>query len=123
MAIEKEEDLSLKTVFKIFFYNLYIYVILYHITLHYIILHYIIHYYIVLHCIILHYIILCYITLYYIRAPIALFGGTREVDMKLFPVMDVVDYLKEYAHEVAKYCPFKGFVGVGSMDENWGWLR
>ena len=43
--------------------------------------------------------------------------------MRLFSVPDVVDYLKEYAHEVEKYTPKQGYIAVGSMDENWGWLR
>ena len=63
------------------------------------------------------------IKLFHFRVPIALFGGTREVDMKLFPVVDVVDYMKEYGHEVVKFTPPQGFIGVGKMDENWGWLR
>lgn len=53
----------------------------------------------------------------------AVFGGTREVDMRLFSVPDVVDYMKEYAHEVEQYTPKQGYIAVGSMDENWGWLR
>jgi hypothetical protein len=43
--------------------------------------------------------------------------------MKFFPVFEVIDYMKEYANEVAKYSPPQGFIGIGSMDENWGWLR
>ena len=43
--------------------------------------------------------------------------------MKPFPVYDVMDYMKEYAHEVAKFSPPQGFIGVGSMDENWGYFR
>ena len=38
--------------------------------------------------------------------------------MRLFSVPDVVDYLKEYAHEVEKYTPKQGYIAVGSMDEN-----
>ena len=52
-----------------------------------------------------------------------MFGGTREVDMRLFSVPDVVDYMKEYSHEVEQYTPKQGYIAVGSMDENWGWLR
>ena len=57
------------------------------------------------------------------RVPIASFGGTREVDRNSFSPIDVVDYMKEYTHEMLKFTPPQGFIGIGSLDENWGWLR
>ena len=50
-------------------------------------------------------------------------GGTEEVQKRLFPVKQVVTAIMNHRLRAIKAFPSQGFVGVGSFDQNWGWLR
>ena len=50
-------------------------------------------------------------------------GGTPEVQNCLFPVKQMVTTIIDDRVQSAKDFPSQGFVGVGSFDQNWGWLR
>ena len=57
------------------------------------------------------------------RAPIASFGGGDIINNRIFDAIDVVEYMKKNAAKVKASVPKQGFIGVGSLDENWGFLR
>jgi hypothetical protein len=46
-----------------------------------------------------------------------------EVKNCLFSVGSVVKYLTHFKEKADQDLPSQGFIAVGSMDENWGWLR
>ena len=50
-------------------------------------------------------------------------GGTEEVQNCLFAVKQVVTAIINHRVKAIKDFPSQGFVGVGSFDQNWGWLR
>ena len=41
----------------------------------------------------------------------------------LFGVKRATESLLKYPEKAKKEVPPQGFVGLGSFDENWGWLR
>ena len=41
----------------------------------------------------------------------------------MFSVRRATESLLKYPDKVNKEVPPQGFVGLGSFDENWGWLR
>eukprot|EP00596_Hydrurales_sp_CCMP1899_P005362 CAMPEP_0119037736 /NCGR_PEP_ID=MMETSP1177-20130426/6215_1 /TAXON_ID=2985 /ORGANISM="Ochromonas sp, Strain CCMP1899" /LENGTH=422 /DNA_ID=CAMNT_0006999363 /DNA_START=312 /DNA_END=1577 /DNA_ORIENTATION=- len=52
------------------------------------------------------------------RAPICSFGYTEDLKFCGFGVQSVLAHIKKSDKEF----PDTGFIGIGSMDENWGWL-
>ena len=50
-------------------------------------------------------------------------GGTPEVNNCLFSVKIATNYVTAHRAKATKELPPRGFVGIGSFDENWGWLR
>lgn len=56
------------------------------------------------------------------RAPICSLGGTQEVNNCVFGVKNVLGYLKKNKVKSDEEIPKDGFIGVGSFNENWGWL-
>ena len=50
-------------------------------------------------------------------------GGTEEVQNCLYAVKQVVATIMNHRLKAVKDFPTQGFVGLGSFDQNWGWLR
>ena len=50
-------------------------------------------------------------------------GGTEEVKNCLYAVKQVVATIVNHRLKSVKDFPNQGFVGLGSFDQNWGWLR
>ena len=51
-------------------------------------------------------------------------GGTPEVRNCLYAIKTVVATIKQHHKDKSKMdFPEQGFVGLGSFDQNWGWLR
>ena len=40
----------------------------------------------------------------------------------LFPVRSVIKYMKDHQKDLNDHFPNSGFIAMGSVDENWGWL-
>ena len=56
------------------------------------------------------------------RAPIAFMAAPAMADC-MFGVKKAVELLLKYPDKVKREIPSQGFVGLGSFNENWGFLR
>ena len=56
------------------------------------------------------------------RAPIAFMAAPAMANC-IFGVKKAVELLLKYPDKVKREIPSQGFVGLGSFNENWGWLR